>query len=263
MIVPMGRWCAMRFSPTEIESEDEETIVNQLKRIALIVLSSIGISGCMTTNHAIKFPENILFQPQDKKQAMTVGIYISPEDRALPFDQCEKLTGGSMCYHGVAGTLLQPSALQAFQQTFEHVVLLDALTDSQALEADVVVALSFKELRLDTTVRGFVATRKVTVTLREQIFKGGKSLSDRKWTEATSCLGYQCQVEGRNEGPSGSEVVLKTLFQPGYLAGIGGRYGKIISTAYAASLKAILMRSVEDLHSKTFAGPHPTSSSAK
>ena len=222
------------------------------------VAISILFFGC-TTNHAIKFPGEILFQPQTEKQPFSVGIFVSPEDKALPFDQCEKLTGGSMCYHGVAGTLLEPSAYQAFQQAFENVVLLDNLAGPQAQKANFVVALSFREVRLDTAVDGFVATRKVTVALREQVFAGSKNISDRELKEATSCLAYQCKVEGRDVGLSGSEVVLKTLFVPGYLSGIGGRYGGIISTAYSASLKAILLRSSEDLASKAASLLNPSS----
>jgi hypothetical protein len=218
--------------------------------IIILAVASAILTGCMTTNHAIRFPEKIAFQPQSGKQPYTVGIFVAPEDQALAFDQCEKLKGGSMCYHGIAGTLLEPSACEAFQQVFEKVILLDSLTDSEVEKADLVVAFSFKEVRLDTTLKGFTATRKVTVAIHEQLYTGLKSIAARQWQEATSCVAYKCKVEGEQVGLDSSAVMLKTLFLPGYIAGLSDRYSKIISTAYAASLKTILVKSSKELASR-------------
>jgi hypothetical protein len=222
------------------------------KKEFIIILATVSLilTGCMTTNHTIRFPEKIAFQPQPGKQPYTVGIFVAPEDKALAFDQCEKLKGGSMCYHGIAGALLEPSACEAFQQVFEKVILLDGLTDSEVEKADLVVALSFKDVRLDTTLKGFTATRKVTVAIHEQVYTGLKSIASRQWQEATSCVAYKCKVEGKQVGLEGSAVMLKTLFLPGYIAGVSDRYSKIISTAYAASLKTILVTSSQELASK-------------
>ena len=222
--------------------------------VVCIVILSFLTAGCMTTNHAIRFPKEILFQPQPQiaKQPFTIGIFVSPEDKAQPFDQCEKLTGGSMCYHGTSGTLLEPTAYKAFQQNFEKVVLLDSREGPEAQNVDFVVVLSYEVVRLDTTVKGFTATRKVTVALREQVFSGPDIVCGGRSEKTCSCLAFKCNLEGRDAdvGITGGQVVLGTLFVPGYIAGIGGRYGKIVATAYSASLKAALVELSDDLASK-------------
>ena len=218
-----------------------------MKRFVLFAVLGLFFTGC---GGPLVFnpPANLNYQITSDKIPMTVGIYVPPEIKGKQFEPCEKLMFGStQCYTGDIGAVLETNAVSAYSQVFSNVKALNSHDDFSGV--DIGVELSYVSEELTTTLDGPVAYRTVALGLGHRYLYPESLASDssKVYTAQTHCKAAKCSIGGVEEGMSGTEIVLKQLFLPGFaFSGYGKTLANIVNTAFCASLKDNLESSVLD-----------------